>query len=59
MLVVKISENKTMYSVEELHLCLFSFSAGITLAIFISSMFSTHSSANLLTNFSALTVFIV
>ena len=43
MLIVKIIENNTMYSVQELHLFLCSFS----LAIFTSSIFSLHFTAEL------------
>ena len=61
MLIVKIIENNTMYSVQELHLCLFSFSvehnsigcssAEVVLASFACSTFSVHFSISLLTNF--------
>ena len=47
MLLVKIIENNTMYSVQELHLFLCSFSP----AIFTSWIFSVHSSTNLPTHF--------
>ena len=40
-----------MYSVQELHLCLFLFSVEVILASFTSSTFSVHSSTNLSTNF--------
>ena len=64
MLAVKIIENETMYSVQELHLCIFSrelysmelHSVKVISAIFTSSTFSVNSpaelcSANLSTNF--------
>ena len=61
MLIVKSIENKTMHSVQELHLCLFSFlaecssiecnSIEVILASFTSSTVSVHSSTNLSTNF--------
>ena len=61
MLIVKIIESNTMYSVQELHLCIFSFSVEcnsiecnsveVILASFTSSVISTHSSTNLSTNF--------
>ena len=49
--IVKTIENNTMYSVQELHLWLFSSSAEFILASFTSSSFSRHSSTNLSTNF--------
>ena len=52
MLTVKIIENNTMYSVQELHLPTLSFSAEVTLVSFISSTVSAHSSTNLSTIFS-------
>ena len=53
MMAVKIVENNTMYSVQELHLCLLSL-------WFTSSTVSVHSSTNLSTNFfPALIIFIV
>ena len=52
MLIVRIIENNTMYSVQELHLCLLLFSAKAILAIFTSSAFSVHSSTSLSTSFS-------
>ena len=60
MLIIKNVENKAMYSMQELHLCLFSFSdEGISTSL-VSSIFLVHSSANLSTNlFFALTIFIV
>ena len=53
MLIVKIIENNTIYSVQELHLflCLFSSSAEVILVSFTSSIFSVHSSTNLPTIF--------
>ena len=58
MLIVKTIENNTMYSMQELHLCLFPFSAKGILASFTSSTISVHSSTNSLTNFfPALTIF--
>ena len=58
MLIVKIIENNTMYSAQELHffLCIFPSSANVIPAIFSSSIFSVHSlgemrSNNLSTNF--------
>ena len=60
MLIVKIIKNNTMHSVQELHLCLFSFSVEVVLASFASSTFSVHSSISLSANFfPALTVFII
>ena len=52
MLIVKIIENNTIYSVQELHLCFFSssaelHSANVIPAIFASSIFSVHYSTNL------------
>ena len=46
MSTVRITENKTMCSMQELHLCLFSSSAEIILASFTFSAFSVHSSTN-------------
>ena len=40
-------ENNTMYSVQELHLSLFSFLAEVFSTSFVSAMFSVHSSTNL------------
>ena len=51
MLIVKIFENNTMYSVQELHLCLFSCALKVILASFTSSKVSVHSSTNLSTIF--------
>ena len=51
MFIVKIIENNTMYSVQELHLCLFSFSARVILASFTSLLVSVHSSTSLSANF--------
>ena len=51
MLIVKIIENNTMYSVQKLHLCLVLFSVKVVLASFTSSTVSVHSSTNLSTNF--------
>ena len=56
MLIVKSTKIKTLYSMQELHLCLFSSSAECNsveyiLATFISSTFSVHSSTHLSTNF--------
>ena len=51
MLAVKIVENNTMCSVQELHLCLFSSSPKAILASFTFSTVSVHSSTNLSTNF--------
>ena len=39
-----------MYSVQELHLCLFSFLDEVVSTSFVSSLFSVHSSANLSAN---------
>ena len=54
-------KNNTTYSVEELHLflCLFSSSAEVILASFISLTFPVHSSTNLSTIFSTLTYFVI
>ena len=51
MLAVKVVENNTMCSVQELNLCLFSSSPKAILASFTSSTVSVHSSTNLSTNF--------
>ena len=51
MLIIKIVETSTMCSVEELHLCLFSFAPKVILASFTTSTVSVHSSTNLSTNF--------
>ena len=51
MLIVKITQNNPVYNVQELRLCLFSFSAEVILASFTSSTFSVYSSTNLSTNF--------
>ena len=51
MLIVKIIENNTMYSMHGLLLCLFSFLAEVILASFTSSTVSVYSSTNLSTNF--------
>ena len=55
MLIVNNIENKTMNSVQELHLCLFSFLDKVISTNFVSSIFSVHSlaalcSTNLFTN---------
>ena len=55
MLIIKSIENKTMHSVQELHLSLFSFlaecnSIEVILASFTSSAVSVYSSTNLSTN---------
>ena len=50
MFIVKSTENNAMYSVQE-HLHIFSYSAKSILASLASSVFSVHSSTNLLTNF--------
>ena len=50
MLIVKSIENNTIYSVQELHLYLFSFLDKVILASFTSSTVSAHSSTNLSTN---------
>ena len=42
MFSVKIIDNKTMYSMQELHLCLFSSSAEVILASFTSPTFSVY-----------------
>ena len=60
MLIKKIIENNTMYSVQERHLCMFStelhsmelHSVKFISAIFASSTFSAHFSTNLSTKFS-------
>ena len=44
-------QNNTVYTVQELRLYLFSFSARVILASFTSSIVSVHSSTNLSTNF--------
>ena len=44
-------ENNRIYSVQELHLCLFLSSAKVILASLTSSIVSVHSSTNLSTNF--------
>ena len=52
-MIVKIIENKTMYIVQELHLCIFSMklhSMELHSAFFTSSTFSVHSSISLSTN---------
>ena len=63
MLIKKIIENKTMYSVQELCLRLFStefHSVGVISTSLVSSIFSVHSSTNLSTNlFFAITIFVV
>ena len=51
MLIVKISKNNTMYSVQELHLRLFLFSARVILVSFTSLIVSVHFSTTLSTNF--------
>ena len=51
MLIVRIIENNTMYSVQELHLCLFLFLAESFSTSLVSSIFSVHSSTRLSTNF--------
>ena len=51
MLIVKINENNTMYSVQELHLCLFSFLAEVFSTSLVSSIFSVHCSTSLSTIF--------
>ena len=52
MLIVNVIENNTMYSVQELHLCLFLPSlAEVILAGFTSSTCLVHSSTNLSTIF--------
>ena len=50
MFIVKIIENNTMYSVQELHLCLFSFLAEVFSTSLVFSIFSVHSSTSLSTN---------
>ena len=50
MLIVKSIKNKTMHSVKELHLYLFSFSAQVISSSLVSLIFSAHFSANLSTN---------
>ena len=55
MFIVKIIENNTMYSVQELRLCTIStelHSVKVISATFASSKCSVHSSTNLSTNFS-------
>ena len=49
MLIVKITENNKMYSVQERYLCIFL--TELHSAIFTSSIFSVHSSISLSTNF--------
>ena len=52
MLAVKVVENNTIYSAQEMRLSWFSpSSAEIILASFTSSKFSAHTSTNLSTNF--------
>ena len=51
MLIVKSIENKTMYSVQGLQLCFFSFLAEVILTSLVSSKLSVHLSTNLSTNF--------
>ena len=51
MLIVKMVENNTMYSDQELHLSLFSFSAKAILASSTCSKFSLHSLTSLPINF--------
>ena len=52
MLAVKVVENNTIYSVQEMHSSLsLPSSAEIILASFPSSKFSVHTSTNLSTNF--------
>ena len=51
MLIVKSIENKTMYSGQELHLCLFPFLAEVILTSLVSSTLSVHLSTNLSSNF--------
>ena len=48
---VKTAIINTMHIVQQLHLCLFSFSAKVILAAFTSPIVSAHSSTNLSTNF--------
>ena len=50
MFAVKIVENNAIYSVQELHLSLFSSAPKAVLASFTSSTVSVHSSTNLSTN---------
>ena len=53
MLIKKIIENDTIYSMQELRLRLFStefHSVEVNLTSLVSSIFSVHSSANLFTN---------
>ena len=50
MLIVKSIENESMYSVQELQLCLFSFLDEVVSTSFVSSIFSVHSSASLSAN---------
>ena len=55
MLVVKVIENNTMYSMQELRLCIFStelHTVKVILASFTSSTVSVHCSISLSTNFS-------
>ena len=63
MLIKKIIENNTMYSVQELRLRLFStefHSIEVISISLVSSIFSVHSSTNLSTNLVfALTIFLV
>ena len=51
MFITKLKENNTMYTMQELHLCLFSFLAEVFPTSFVSSIFSVHSSTSLSTNF--------
>ena len=50
-LIVKNIQNNTIYTMQELHLRLFSFLARVVLANFTSSTVSVHSSINRATNF--------
>ena len=61
MLTVKVIENNTMYSVQELCLHLFStelHSVEFISTSLVSSIFPVHSSTDLFTNLFALTIFI-
>ena len=51
MLTVKNIKNNAIYSVRDLHVCLFSFSAEVIWACFNFSTVSVHSSTNSSTNF--------
>ena len=51
MLIVKNVKSNAIYSMQELHLCLFLSSDAVILSNFTSSISLVHSSTNLSTNF--------